>query len=490
MKKASIYLLLFVFNIGYSQQWSDLSILRHIGPDPESNAFFNSGSQSSIELDGDWSKGHIGFRIPTGIFPLCIAPILNSTFSVGETFNPLINSGFNINANYRNYVSFTASVTSAFFGSDSLLKDYTHLERSNTLHFNPSFDQFDLRGSLQITPNKYFTITGGIDNYFLGNGDRSLLLDNKSSAYPFASLKTKIWRFELLNLYQFLKEEENAIEKNKYTSTHYLSTQLGRGFNISLFETVVFQPKDTLQNRGYEIEYLNPILFYRPTEYGLGSSDNVLLGLNVNWSRKKTMLYAQFIIDDLNIAEIRAKSNWWANKYGAQIGIKGQLEIKKHAFTYLSEVNTVRPFTYAHLNESQIYGHSEFPLAHPAGANFLESYSFIRTNLYKNLNLMLSYQHLIKGGLESTADISYGNNIYDPYTNRPNDFGFKTGENGTLVQQRFRLELSYNLPRLLESNLFCQAIVTHSNLGEVKETTPIIHFGIRSNFTRDHSFDY
>jgi len=490
MKKIITYLWLLSINFCFSQYQSESAILWHTQPTSNFDHFLYNGSQTSIEFDGNWSKGYIGFAIPNGFFPLCIAPVINASANANNGFHTLLNSGVNLNASYSKYISFSTTITTALYSLDSLLDDYNYVERSNSIHFNPSFKDVDVRGNVQITPNRYFTISGGIDNYFIGNGDRSLLLDNKSKAYPFASLKTKIWRFELLNLYQFLKEEEGGIEKNKYSSTHYLSTQLGRGFNISLFETVIFQPKDTLQNRGYELEYLNPILFYRPTEYSLGSSDNVLLGLNINWKRKRTMLYGQFIIDDLNIAELRAKSNWWANKYGAQLGVKGTVSIKNHSIKYLSEVNVVRPFTYAHLNESQIYGHSEFPLAHPAGANFIESYSFIRSNIKKNLNIMLSYQYLLKGGLESTSDISYGNNIYDPYTNRPNDFGFKIGENGRLIQQRFRMEINYQLPHKLQANLFCQALLTHQFSNQKTENIPGVLFGVRSNFTKNHSFNY
>lgn len=489
MHRFITYILL--LNISYGIAQSELALIRYTPPEGNFDNFFSRRNQNSITLDGNWSKGHIGFQIPNGLFPMRIAPVLNASASMDEnSINPLINSGVNLNASYGSYVAFSASVTSAYFGADSLLEDYNYLERSNTLHFNPTFKDIDFRGNIQLKPNKYFTLSTGIDTYFIGNGDRSLLLDNKSKPYPFASLKTKVWRFELLNLYQFLKEEENAIEKNKYTSTHYLSTQLGRGFNISLFETVVFQPKDTLQNRGYELEYLNPILFYRPTEYGLGSSDNVLLGINVNWKREQTMIYGQFIIDDLNIAEIRAKSNWWANKYGAQLGVKGNLKLKNKNIQYLTEINLVRPFTYAHLNESQIYGHSEFPLAHPAGANFIESYSYIRLNVYNNINMMLSYQYLLKGGMQSTNELSFGNNIYDPYTNRPSDYGFKIGEDGTLVQQRLRVEFNYSLPYLLHSKLFLQTLLTHQNLNENNTAIPAIHFGIRSNFSRNNSFDY
>lgn len=483
------YLLIFYVGNTFSQLPS-LSTLKHTNPDANTDVF-KQNKQTSILLDTDHTRGGVGFSIRNESFPIRIAPILNSGIIANENnYAYLVNSGINLNGRFSDYATLSLNVTSAIYSADSLLQDYNFGERSNQLHFQPFFNNLDLRGNISIHPNKYFTLTTGIDNYFLGNGSRSLLLDNKSKPYPFASLKTKIWKFELLNLYQFLKEEENGIQKNKYTSTHYLSTQLGRGFNMSLFETVVFQPKDTLQNRGYELEYLNPILFYRPTEYSLGSSDNVLLGLNVNWKRKNTMVYGQFIIDDLNIAEIRAKSNWWANKYGAQFGVKGKTTLKNKSIHYLTEINIVRPFTYAHLNESQIYGNSEFPMAHPAGANFIESYTRVRIDLKPNLKLEIAYQYLLKGGANSNDTLSFGDNIYDPYTNRPNDVGYKIGGNGKFIQQRTSVELIYKLPSNLYTNLFLRGLVTYQSVNNKNTTIPAIYFGLRSHFLRDHSLRY
>ncbi|CAN0341910.1 unnamed protein product, partial [Chrysoparadoxa australica] len=155
---------------------------------------------------------------------------------------------------------------------------------------------------------------------------------------------------------------------------HYLTTNIPNWFNIGIFETVIFNPKDTLLNRGYELEYLNPMIFYRPQEYALGSVDNVLLGINgsIKWEQFLT-LYGQVMLDEFSLTEIRARSRWWANKFAIQAGAKGLIPLNngQELFSRI-EINVVRPFTYAHLSNAQSYSHKDNVLAPPDGANFAE----------------------------------------------------------------------------------------------------------------------
>src|SRR5690554_7777036 len=69
----------------------------------------------------------------------------------------------------------------------------------------------------------------------------------------------------MVNIYQFFKEDQNAQFTRKFASTHFFNYKVTKNLQIGVFESVVFAPKDTLLNRGYEVAYLNPFLFYRPT---------------------------------------------------------------------------------------------------------------------------------------------------------------------------------------------------------------------------------
>jgi hypothetical protein len=283
----------------------------------------------------------------------------------------------------------------------------------------------NLLGRISYTPNHIFNFQLGLDRNFIGEGNRSLFLSDYGKPYPFAQIRARFWHIEYLVMYQFFSENYKLKQQSKYGAMHYLSWNVTKWLNVGVFETVVFQPKDTLLNRGYELEYLNPVIFYRPQEYAIGSSDNVLLGLSLSAKWKQHTFYGQLILDEFLLSEIKARSGWWANKYGAQLGIKGRFKLKKEKFFYRIEGNAVRPYTYSHLNALQNYGNAGYTLAHPYGGNFAEILGELKWQNKKwSIKTFFSYgiQGLDKNGK------SYGGDIYQPYTNRPNDYQNEIGQ--------------------------------------------------------------
>ncbi len=283
----------------------------------------------------------------------------------------------------------------------------------------------NLLGRVSYTPNPIFNFQAGIDRNFIGEGNRSLFLSDYGKPYPFAQIRARFWHIEYLVMYQFFSENYKQKQRSKYGAMHYLSWNVTKWLNVGVFETVIFQPKDTLLNRGYELEYLNPVIFYRPQEYAIGSSDNVLLGLSVSAKWKKQTVYGQLILDEFLLAEIKVRSGWWANKYGGQLGLKGRFEIKKEKFFYRIEGNAVRPYTYSHLNALQNYGNAGYTLAHPYGGNFAEILGELKWQ--KKNWLFKTFVSYGVRGLDKNGK-SYGGDIYQPYTNRPNDYQNEIGQ--------------------------------------------------------------
>ena len=274
--------------------------------------------------------------------------------------------------------------------------------------------------------NKFFTFWGGFGKNTFGEGYRSLLLSDNAGPSPFAKIETAFAGIKYVNLYSFLKDNtidpfDRSLDIPKFTSTHYLSWNITRSINISIFETVVWQGKDTLTNRGFDINYLNPIVFYRPVEYGLGSSDNVLIGANSSYKfNNHHSIYGQFILDEFLLSELKAKSKWWANKYGYQLGYKSNHFFAENLYFQL-EFNGVRPFTYSHKASQHAYGHMNAPLAHPIGANFYEILNIISykkgKHRFTNKITMASY------GADTDNGISYGQDIFTSYSLRDGNFG-------------------------------------------------------------------
>ncbi|MBL4863061.1 MAG: hypothetical protein JKY09_08610, partial [Crocinitomicaceae bacterium] len=128
----------------------------------------------------------------------------------------------------------------------------------------------DIRSRIAYTPNHIFNFQVGLDHNFIGEGARSMFLSDYGKPYPFAQVRARFWRIEYSVLYQFLREGGQHNWEGKFASSHHISFNAAKWLNFGIFESVVFQPKDTLLNRGFDAEYLNPLVFYRPQEYSLG----------------------------------------------------------------------------------------------------------------------------------------------------------------------------------------------------------------------------
>jgi hypothetical protein len=273
--------------------------------------------------------------------------------------------------------------------------------------------------------NKFFTFSGGYGKNWFGEGYRSLLLSDNAAAHPFAKIETSFAGIKYVNLYNAWKDNTNnpydtSQDINKFSSIHYLSWNITRELNLSIFETVVWQGKDTLTNRGFDVNYLNPIVFYRPVEYGLGSSDNVLLGANLSYKFDiKHNVYAQFVLDEFLLSEIQAKSKWWANKYGYQLGYKTANLLVDNLYFQI-EFNGVRPFTYSHKSSQHAYGHLNSSVTHPVGANFYELLNVV--SYKKDKHRFTNKMNFISYGVDSSATTSVGQDIFKSYTLRDGNY--------------------------------------------------------------------
>lgn len=286
-------------------------------------------------------------------------------------------------------------------------------------------------GCVSYSPSKVFNFQLGQGKNFFGDGYRSLLLSDVSNNYSYFKINTTIWKIKYVNLFTLLKDVRGDYRdywrfKNKFGTFHYLSWNLARWFNIGLFESVIWQEKDTLNHRGFDVNYLNPVIFYRPVEYSLGSADNSLMGFNLKFKiTGKIQLYSQIILDEFLLKEVRARSGWWANKYGGQFGFKYFDAFGLEGLSLLAELNEVRPYTYSHGSALQNYAHFNQPLAHPLGANFSEVLGLIHYNK-RNFSITLS-SVFSKFGADS-AGVNYGGDIYKEYSSFFQLYGNKTGQ--------------------------------------------------------------
>jgi hypothetical protein len=205
-----------------------------------------------------------------------------------------------------------------------------------------------------------------------------------------------------------------------------------KGFNLSFFETVVYDGVIGDQRRGIEWEYLNPFVIYRPVEFSLGSTDKVQMGASLSYRFPKNVtLYGQVMIDEFKINLLRARERNIANKYGFQLGLRGEKNFPFGRLSYLTEFNLVRPFTYSHGNPGQAFSNMSNPLAHPLGSNFIENATRV---LYKTKkwDYTLDFVYYLKGK-DLNDTVSWGGDINASYLSSPVDANNERIENGFYI---------------------------------------------------------
>jgi len=295
-------------------------------------------------------------------------------------------------------------------------------------------------GHVGYAAGSLFHFEIGQGKHFWGDGRRSLILSDVASPYPYFRIDTKVWNIKYTNLWMKLDDislgGNYAGRRGKYAALHALSWNVTRDFNLTFFEMVVWQDRDSSNRRTMDFNYLNPVVFYRPLEYAQGSADNVLMGLGFKVKASlRLQLYGQLVIDEFLASEVRGRRGWWGNKFGGQIGLKW-FDAFTQGLHFQSEFNVVRPFTYTHGSSVQSWGHLNQPLAHPFGANFYEGMLLARFNRGKwNFSEQFTYGAFGR----DEPGLNQGGNIFRSYRGPAETFfnSILQGERHTLHYQQF-----------------------------------------------------
>lgn len=297
-----------------------------------------------------------------------------------------------------------------------------------------SYDYPVAEAYLSYAPAAFFNVQFGHGKNFIGDGYRSLFISDAASPSTFLKLNTKFWKIKYTNTWMWLKDirpsakDDSGAYLSKYMATHYLSWNATKKLNIGLFESVIWAKTD---NRNFEINYINPIIFYRAIEFETGQkAGNAILGLSAKYKVNDNInTYGQFILDEFSLNHIKGGEKSWKNKFGYQLGVKYYDAFKFKNLMLQAEYNRVRPFTYSHNSSFLNYGHNNQSMAHLWGANFSE---FILIGRYHydrwfgNAKVILGSRGLDFN--DGTDNFSYGADIYRTYNDRPSDTGVLVGQ--------------------------------------------------------------
>lgn len=354
-----------------------------------------------------------------------------------------------------------------------------------------AYDYPVAEGYLSYSPSEYFNFQFGHGKNFIGDGYRSLLISDVASPYPYFKINTTFWKLKYTNTWMSLRDVRPAVTEDgsfrtKYMANHYLSLNISKRLNIGLFESVMWENDN---DRGFDLNYLNPVIFYRAIEFSTGArGGNALIGLSGKYKINNSLnAYSQLIIDEFSSSDIFGGKKSWKNKLGFQLGLKYYNAFKVPNLFIRVEYNQVRPYTYSHNTEVLNYGHNNQSMAHLWGANFRE---FIAIARYKKERWYGSAKLIIgKRGFDFDTfedNFSYGGDIYRNYEDRPFDEGVKIGQGNTANSIFGRLEAGYIVNP--ETNLKIYGSFVYRNLDVDVNTaqhsdisTPWLNFGIRTD---------
>ncbi len=352
-------------------------------------------------------------------------------------------------------------------------------------------------GYLSFTPAEFINIQFGHGKNFIGDGYRSLILSDNASPYPYLKLNTNFWKLKYTNTWMSLRDVRPAVVnsgsyRTKYIANHYLSLNVTKRLNLGFFESVMWENDN---DRGFDINYLNPVIFYRAIEFATGADGgNAIIGLTGKYKFSNNMYaYGQWLIDEFSSGDIFGGDGSWKNKLGFQLGLKYFNAFNVENLYLQAEYNQVRPYTYSHNSITLNYGHNNQSMAHLWGANFRE---FIAVARYKQ-DRMYGSAKLIFGerGFDfSEKEDYYGQDIYRTEEDRPFDTGVEIGQGNTTNSIYTEFEAGYIVNPTTNLKLFASFIFrdfdTQTNTtANFDNSTAWINFGLRTDIFNWY-FDY
>ncbi len=354
-----------------------------------------------------------------------------------------------------------------------------------------SYDYPIATGHISYTPSQYFNIQLGHGKHFIGDGYRSLLMSDNASPYPFFKINTTFWKIKYTNTWMSLRDVRPEVTadgsfRTKYMANHYLSYNITKRLNIGLFESVIWQNDN---DRGFDFNYMNPIIFYRAIEFSTGSrGGNALIGFSAKYKfTDRVNGYGQFIIDEFSSSDVFGGEGSYKNKTGYQLGLKYYDAFGFKNLLLQAEYNRVRPYNYSHNTIILNYGHNNQSMAHTLGANFSEFIGiarYQRGRLFGDLKVIVA-----KRGFEFNTEedsFFYGGNIYGTEDDRISDLGNEVGQGNTVDFLHAELQAGYVINPATNLKIYGSLIYRDfkpelDTVDVFENQTTWVNFGIRTD---------
>jgi hypothetical protein len=419
-----------------------------------------------------------------------------------DNFALINNRGIELRGNIGKNVGFYSQISDEVLIPNSYIKHrfeydssymYVNFYKPNS---NGIVSYFSSNAYVTANLNKFMDLQFGHTRNFIGDGYRTFILGDNQPEYLNLKLSTRFWKLNYTNIWAELRDYPNGkaigwdrnSQPKHYMASHHLSLNLTKNFNFGIFETIVFQRDSGHSSTGFELNYLNPIIFYKSIENGLNSVDKAIIGFNAKWNvKKKISLYGQFVIAELVLSDLMAGNGSYTNKFAIQSGLKYIDAFGINNLDLQGEINISRPYMYTSYLLRNSFSNFRQSMGHPLGGNFKELVGIVR---YQPTNRISIFAKLIvySQGLDTNGS-NWGSNLRKSYLDN-------TSENGNFICQG--VKVNTYLTELITTwmpkhNLFFDARFTYrkasSFVNWFNENSSFVSFAIRYQFgLRNYDF--
>lgn len=335
-----------------------------------------------------------------------------------------------------------------------------------------SLDFFSTRAYITYSPFKAMRLKFGYDRSLWGNGNQSMMLSDHSANALALDINTRIWKLEYQNRFAQLIDyfpNKNDVEgtfPRKYAVFHQLSYKPTKNLSVGVFESVIYNPYQPNGKRGFELQYLNPIIFYRSAEQALGSPDNGLMGFTGKYNFfQHFQLYGQFLIDDFKFSAFKNRlldtkemPGYRNDKTAYQLGFKYIDMFNISTLDMQIEFNNVRPYTYQHFNATTNYSQYGQSLGYGFGGNARNLEINLNYHPFPRWNFQASALRGVKGN--DLNGKNYGGNINSIYSEllpkspiNSLDYGYFVGFGDKINITQLYGRISY---QILDTDIFAE----------------------------------
>ena len=289
-------------------------------------------------------------------------------------------------------------------------------------------DYHDARAYL-VFSLPFFKVEFGKDEIAWGPApDDNLGLSRNAPSYKMVRLQTQYGAFKLVSIAGILQpcpdqpdsplcaDMQDSLSsyivnhmsstpaRQKYLAAHRLELALAPWLDLGLQEIVIYG------DRGLELTYLNPIMFYWAAQSYLGDTDNMILGLDLDLHPGKGLrFYLAFVADDLNYKLADYKRLWiftddLANKFSFQFGMLWIDPIGLLDTDLRAEYVRLEPWIYTHKFPINTFRHFDSPLGHNLGPNSDRWEVNLTHRFTRDLSTSIGLSHTRHGANELLPD--------------------------------------------------------------------------------------